>query len=117
MKIKSENSSETLSNMIDELVGNDADIEGLVELKKIWGIAMVERRKNLKSDSQDMKLNGLRKADDTSDMLSNNTYSRDALNYDEGIAKNIHYGDVSAKFGEYLDVSRKAIIASMMQYY
>ncbi len=33
-----ENSSETLSNMIDELVGNDADIEGLVELKKILGV-------------------------------------------------------------------------------
>jgi len=50
-----------------------------------------------------------KKFDDTFDMLSNNTYSRDALNYDEGIAKNIHYGDVLVKFGEYLDVSREKL--------
>ena len=33
-----ENTSKSLSNMIDKLVGNDADIEGLVELKKILGV-------------------------------------------------------------------------------
>ena len=32
------NTSEILSNMIDELVGNDSDIEGLAELKKILGV-------------------------------------------------------------------------------
>ena len=50
-----------------------------------------------------------KKFDDTFDMLSNNTYSRDALNYDEGIAKNIHYGDVLVKFGEYLDVNSEKL--------
>lgn len=33
-----ENTSEILSNMIDELVGNDSDIKGLAELKKILGV-------------------------------------------------------------------------------
>ncbi|MDD3052745.1 MAG: N-6 DNA methylase, partial [Candidatus Cloacimonetes bacterium] len=33
-----ENTSERLSNMIDELVGNDSDIAGLAELKKILGV-------------------------------------------------------------------------------
>jgi len=50
-----------------------------------------------------------KKFDETFDMLSNNTLSRDALNYDEGVAKNIHYGDVLVKFGEYLDVSSKKL--------
>ncbi|MDD3052746.1 MAG: restriction endonuclease subunit S, partial [Candidatus Cloacimonetes bacterium] len=50
-----------------------------------------------------------KKFDETFDMLSNNTLSRDALNYYEGVAKNIHYGDVLVKFGEYLDVSSEKL--------
>lgn len=50
-----------------------------------------------------------KKFDDTFDMLSNNTLSRDALNYDGGVAKNVHYGDVLVKFGEYLDVNREQL--------
>lgn len=47
--------------------------------------------------------------DETFEMLSNNTLSRDALNYDGGAAKNVHYGDVLVKFGEYLDVNREKL--------
>ena len=36
--------------------------------------------------------------------LPNNTLSRADLNYQMGLAKNIHYGDVLIKFGEILDV-------------
>lgn len=50
-----------------------------------------------------------KKFDETFDMLSNNTLSRDALNYDGGMAKNIHYGDVLVKFGEYIDVNREQL--------
>lgn len=50
-----------------------------------------------------------KKFDETFDMLSNNTLSRDALNYDGGAAKNVHYGDVLVKFGEYLDVNREQL--------
>lgn len=50
-----------------------------------------------------------KKFDDTFDMLSNNTLSRDALNYDGGVAKNVHYGDVLVKFGEYLDADREQL--------
>lgn len=35
--------------------------------------------------------------------LKNNTLSRDCLNYNGGIAKNIHYGDVLTKFGAYVN--------------
>lgn len=41
--------------------------------------------------------------------LSNNTLSRDQLNYDSGIIKNIHYGDVLILFPEILDCSRHDI--------
>lgn len=50
-----------------------------------------------------------KKFDETFDILSNNTLSRDALNYDDGVAKNVHYGDVLVKFGEYLDVNREQL--------
>ncbi len=37
--------------------------------------------------------------------LQNNTLSRADLNYDHGDIKNVHYGDVLIKFGEYIDVA------------
>ncbi|OOV51788.1 hypothetical protein B1A67_06995, partial [Clostridium botulinum D/C] len=50
-----------------------------------------------------------KKFDETFDILSNNTLSREALNYDDGLGKNVHYGDVLVKFGEYLDVNREKL--------
>lgn len=41
------------------------------------------------------------------DPLNNNTYSRDCLNYEDGEAKNIHYGDILTKFGEICDVQKE----------
>lgn len=41
--------------------------------------------------------------------LSNNTLSRDQLNYDSGSIKDIHYGDVLILFPEVLDCSREDI--------
>lgn len=38
--------------------------------------------------------------------ISNNSLSRTRLNYSEGNAKNIHYGDILVKFGEVLDAQR-----------
>lgn len=41
--------------------------------------------------------------------ISNNTLSRAELNYNAGLAKNIHYGDVLIKYGELLDVEKDII--------
>ncbi|WP_046027880.1 restriction endonuclease subunit S [Vibrio vulnificus] len=41
--------------------------------------------------------------------IPNNTLSRADLNYENGIAKNIHYGDVLIKFGEVLDASNELL--------
>ena len=46
---------------------------------------------------------------DTFDFLQNNTLSRADLDAETGAAKNIHYGDVLIKFGEYLDASSSAL--------
>lgn len=46
---------------------------------------------------------------ETFDFLQNNTLSRAELSYDSGIAKNVHYGDILIKFGEYLDVSKATL--------
>ncbi|MDD4439369.1 MAG: restriction endonuclease subunit S, partial [Tissierellia bacterium] len=41
--------------------------------------------------------------------LPNNTLSRAELNYQTGLFKNVHYGDVLIKFGELLDVKNDRI--------
>ena len=41
--------------------------------------------------------------------LKNNTLSRAELNDEEGNAKNVHYGDILIKFGEYLDAEKEHI--------
>ena len=43
---------------------------------------------------------------DVFDLLKNNTVSRDELNYEKGSVKNVHYGDVLIKYGDYIDVSK-----------
>lgn len=46
---------------------------------------------------------------DCFDNIPNNTLSRAELNYEHGIARNIHYGDVLIKFGEILDASNTSL--------
>ena len=41
--------------------------------------------------------------------LQNNTLSRAELSFEQGIALNVHYGDVLIKFGEYLDVKDEVL--------
>ncbi|WP_145594758.1 restriction endonuclease subunit S [Yersinia aleksiciae] len=41
--------------------------------------------------------------------IPNNTLSRSNLNYENGMAKNIHYGDVLIKFGEILDATNELL--------
>ena len=38
--------------------------------------------------------------------LQNNTLSRAELNYESGTVKDVHYGDVLIKFGDYIDASK-----------
>ena len=41
--------------------------------------------------------------------LQSNSLSRADLNYEQGLVKNVHYGDVLIKFGEILDVEKAEI--------
>ena len=41
--------------------------------------------------------------------LQNNTLSRADLSYEQGIAKNVHYGDLLVKFGEVIDVKNESL--------
>lgn len=38
--------------------------------------------------------------------VNSNTLSRDCLNYESGIAQNVHYGDVLVKYGEIVDAEK-----------
>lgn len=47
-----------------------------------------------------------RKLGDCFEFLKNNTLSRADLNSENGTARNVHYGDILIKFGDYLDGER-----------
>lgn len=47
--------------------------------------------------------------EDCFSFLSNNSFSRDELNYEKGYIKNLHYGDVLIKFDEVLNVSNASL--------
>lgn len=47
--------------------------------------------------------------DNVFNSVSNNSLSRDMLNYQSGNAKNIHYGDILVKFNEIVDVEKEVI--------
>lgn len=38
-----------------------------------------------------------------------NSFTRDNLNYEEGIVKNIHYGDIHKKFKSHLDITKELV--------
>lgn len=46
---------------------------------------------------------------DVFDYIPNNTLSRAQLNYEFGLAKNVHYGDVLIKFGELIDAEKEVL--------
>lgn len=50
-----------------------------------------------------------RKLEDVFTSLQNNTLPRAELSSGQGIAFNVHYGDVLIKFGEYLDVRKETL--------
>ena len=50
-----------------------------------------------------------RKLGDVFIKLQNNSLSRAQLNYEQGIANNVHYGDILIKFGECLDVRKEQL--------
>lgn len=41
--------------------------------------------------------------------INNNTYSRDMMNYEDGEARNIHYGDILVKYGDICNVQTENI--------
>lgn len=43
------------------------------------------------------------------DILQNNTFSRDQLNNENGFVRNIHYGDVLIKYGDYIDCQKEEL--------
>ena len=50
-----------------------------------------------------------RKLGDVLISLQNNTLSRADLSFEQGIAKNVHYGDILVKFGEVIDVKTELL--------
>ena len=108
-----------LANMLGELTGGEHDVRGLVEFILLLGGEDGDRESMLKkmfskggSKAPKIRFAGFtnpweqRKFSEAFDFLQNNTLSRAELNSDNGVAGNVHYGDVLVKFGECLNVSQ-----------
>jgi type I restriction enzyme S subunit len=51
----------------------------------------------------------LKKFGDVANFKVTNSFSRDNLNYDNGIIKNIHYGDIHTKFQTLFDITKETV--------
>lgn len=85
-------------------------IEELQRLKKIYMKKMFPQKGQVVPEIRFPGFTGpweQCKFSDVFSFLQNNTLSRTELSEESGAAKNVHYGDVLMKFGEYLDVSKE----------
>lgn len=98
--------AEILSTQDKLIELQEKKIEQLKELKKAYLQKMFPKKG---SKYPELRFKGFtdpweqRKLSDTLNFLSNNTLSRAELSEDTGTYKNVHYGDVLIKFGEYID--------------
>ena len=103
----------TFFSGIDEFISlNKAKLEKLSNLKK----AMLEKMFPKQSaDVPEIRFKGFagawekKQLGETFAYISNNTLSRAQLNYEFGLAKNVHYGDVLIKFGELIDAEKEEL--------
>lgn len=81
------------------------------QLERIKG-ALLQKMFTNKSEYPAIRFKGFdevwkhRKFHDIVEGLRNNTLSRSELSYECGTVKNIHYGDILTKFGEFIDASK-----------
>ena len=98
--------AEILSTQDKLIELQEKKIEQLKELKKAYLQKMFPQKG---SKYPELRFKGFtdpweqRKLSDTLNFLSNNTLSRAELSEDTGTYKNVHYGDVLIRFGEYID--------------
>lgn len=102
----------TLDNIDDLITFQQCKYEKLVNIKKSMLYKMFPQNGSKVPEirfagfTDDWEQQAFEKA---FDYLQNNTLSRAELNIENGVAKNVHYGDVLIKFGEYLDISNSVL--------
>ena len=111
-KSEQEKMGEYFSNLDNLITLHQRKLEKLKNFKK----AMLEKMfpKNGEK-TPEIRFQGFtddweqRKLREVFSSLQNNTFSREDLNDERGIAQNIHYGDVLIKYDECLDVSKEKL--------
>ena len=103
LQLQEKNLSIKISNICEELsIRNPLDLEVSQDIfsKKI----------RFKDDSGKDYPNWTEKSFiDLFEFISTNSYSRDQLNYSEGLVKNIHYGDIHTKFKSSFDIKSEDV--------
>ena len=78
-------------------------------LHQIDDLITLHQRKLFNVDNKTNSVWEQRKLGEVLVSLQNNTLSRADLSSEQGIAKNVHYGDILVKFGEVIDVKTESL--------
>lgn len=94
-------------NNVDEIIAaSEEEVANLEQQKKAMMQKIFSQEVRFKKDDGgDYPEWESKLFSDVFESLQNNTFSRDAMSYDNGIVRNIHYGDVLVKYGSVVDVS------------
>ena len=93
----------------------DSKIEEQTKIKNIKDTMLVKMFPKVQENVPELRFDGFVDPwnsvifGDAFDKLSNNSFSRDLLNYKKGSFKNIHYGDILTKYGFTINSSSKIV--------
>lgn len=102
--------AEFLSSVDEVIATSEDEIASLEKQKKAMMQKIFSQEVRFKKDDgSDYPEWKSKLFSDVFESLQNNTFSRDAMSYDNGIVRNIHYGDVLVKYGSVVDVSNVVV--------
>lgn len=103
LQLQEKNLSKKISTICEEL-----NIRNPLELELSSDI--FSKKVRFKDDSGKDYPNWTEKSfTDLFEFITTNSYSRDQLNYSDGIVKNIHYGDIHTKFKSSFDIKNEEV--------
>ncbi|HBC3521294.1 TPA: restriction endonuclease subunit S [Vibrio parahaemolyticus] len=103
--------ADCLSSM-DDLIAENAKKLDLLKLHKkgLMQKLFPEEGKSIPEFSFACNVKWIKKTfEEVYSLKTTNSLSRDKLNYDEGLVKNIHYGDIHTKFSTLFDITKEYV--------
>ncbi|WP_025542341.1 restriction endonuclease subunit S [Vibrio parahaemolyticus] len=103
--------ADCLSSMDDLITSNTKKLESLeLHRKGLMQRLFPEEGKSIPEFGFACNVKWIKKTfEEVYSLKTTNSLSRDKLNYDEGLVKNIHYGDIHTKFSTLFDITKEYV--------